>query len=231
MREGWTDYANPAAWRGRLSHLLAAPSRVHQVQNHPALPYGEAAGFMHKLRQVDAVGARALEWTMLTMARTGMTLAATWDEVDAQARAWTVPAARMKGRKGKRKEFRVPLSDAAIAVLDQVRPLRRPDQGGYIFPSPMRAGQHLSNTTMAKVLDRLLDGGADAEVYGFRATARTWAAEVTQHNSDICEVALAHTLPGGTTRRAYDRGDVFEKRRSLMDDWSAFLMAGATSQK
>ncbi len=231
VREGWADYANPAAWRGRLSHLLAAPSRVHQVQNHPALPYGEMAGFMRKLRQVDAAGARALEWTILTMARTGMTLGATWAEVDVQARAWTVPAARMKGRKGERQEFRIPLSDAAIAILDQMRPLRRPDQGDHIFPSPMRAGQHLSNATMAKVLDRLLDDGAEAEVHGFRATARTWGVEVTQHNSDTCEVALAHKLPGGATRRAYGRGDVFEKRRVLMDDWSVFLATGAAPRK
>lgn len=231
VREKWKDYANPAVWRGRLIHLLAAPRRVHQVQNHPALPHGEMAGFMRRLRRVDAVGARALEWTILTMARTSMTLGATWAEVDVQARAWTVPASRMKGRKGERKTFRIPLSDAAIAVLDQVRPLRRPDQGNYIFPSPMRTGQHLSNATMSKVLDRLLEGGAEAEVHGFRATARTWAAEMTQHDSDICETALAHTLAGGATRRAYDRGDMFEKRRGLMDDWSAFLTPGATPQK
>ena len=186
---------------------------------------------MRKLRQVDAVGARALEWTILTMARTSMTLGATWSEVDGQARAWTVPAARMKGQKGERKEFRTPLSAAALAVLDQMRPLRRPDQGDYIFPSPLKAGRPLSNATMAKVLDRLLDAGTAAEVHGFRATARTWAAEETQHNSDICEVALAHKLPGGATRRAYDRGDLFEKRRSLLDDWSDFLAAGARPQK
>ncbi len=231
VRNAWTDYANPAAWRGRLSYLLAAPNRVHQVQNHPALPHAEMAGFLRKLRQVDAVGARALEWTILTMARTGMTLGATWTEVDMQARAWTVPAERMKAQKGERKEFRIPLSDAMLAFLDQVRPLRRPDQGDYIFPSLLKAGKHLSNATMAKMLDRLLDDGTAAEVHGFRATARTWGAEETQHNSDICEVALAHKLPGGATRRAYDRGDLFEKRRALMNDWSNFLAAEAAPQK
>lgn len=231
VRGEWADYANPAVWRGRLMHLLASPKRVHQVKNHPALPFEEVAGFMRKLRRVDAVGARALEWTILTMARTGMTLTATWAEVDVQAQVWTVPAARMKGRKGERKAFRLPLSNAAIAVLDQTRALRRPDRGDYIFPSPMRAGQHLSNATMAKVLDRLLDSGVEAEVHGFRATARTWGAEVTSHNSDICEVALAHKLPGGATRLAYDRGELFDKRRVLMDDWSVFLAAGATPQK
>ena len=144
-----------------------------------------------------------------------MTMGATWTEVNESAREWVVPATRMKGGG----EFKVPLSDAALAILDELRLLRRPELGDYIFPGVKR-GKHISNMTMAKVLARL---GVHVDVHGFRSSFRDWAGEATGHASDVAEAALDHVLPGGETRSAYQRGDLLRKRRDLMDDWAEFL--------
>jgi integrase len=208
-------YHNPAAWKGNLIHILPKRRAVHREEHHVALPRSAAPDFMARLRQVKGVGARALQWTILTAARSNMTIGATWDEVNEAERVWTVPGWRNKSGE----DMRVPLSNAALAVLDGLRPLRRPDQGDFIFPG-LKSGQPISNMTMAKVLDRL---GMGEDVHGFRSTFRDWVGEETHHAPDVAEAALDHLLPGGKTRWAYQRGDLFGKRIALMKDWARYL--------
>ena len=215
VREGWPDYHNPAALRGNLVHLLPADRKVRAVRHHPALPYEQASEFMPRLRASSGTGARALEWTILTAARTNMTLGATWSEIDFQNRIWTVPESRMKNQK----ELRVPLPDAAMNVLDDMLALRDP-QSDYIFPG-QSPGRHLSDGAMIMVLRRL--ARHDITVHGFRSTFRDWAGEETDVASDVGEAALAHALPGGKTRAAYQRGNLLGKRVALMAAWATFL--------
>lgn len=235
-REGWAAYRNPATWRDNLARIFPSRRRVAPVRHFAALPWRDAPAFMARLRVTSGVGALALEFTILTAARSLMARGATWGEVDGFARVWVVPGTRVlaaaaedrrpdqvgSGLKGL-EEHRIPLSDAALHVLDVLRALRRSDQGDFLFPG-IRPHQHISNATMAAVLKRL---GIDVTVHGFRSTFRDWAAEATHHHPDIAEIALAHALPGGGVRAAYQRGKLFEKRHALMADWAAYL-AGAS---
>jgi integrase len=147
VREGWQGHSNPALWKDNLEHLLPAPRKVHVVEHHVALPWQDAPAFIARLRQAKGVGARALEFTILTAVRTNMTIGATWAQVDEREQVWAVPSERMKSGK----QMRIPLSEAAMVVLAALRPLRRPDRGDFIFPD-VRHGQPISNMTMAKVL-------------------------------------------------------------------------------
>lgn len=201
--------ANPARWRGHLDHLLPARAKVARVKHHAALDWREIGPFMTRLRAVDGAGARALEFAVLTAARSGEVIGATWDEIDLPARTWTVPAERMKAAR----EHRVPLSDAAVVVLAALPRTDAP----WVFPGG-RAGKPLSNMAMAMVLRRL--DRADLTVHGFRSTFRDWAGESTGYPRDVCEMALAHAVGG--VEGAYRRGDLFEKRRRLMADWAAW---------
>jgi integrase len=206
---GYRKGENPARWRGHLDKLLPAKSKIHRVEHHPAMPYREIGAFMAELRQQRSIGARALEFTILTAARTDEVLDAPWDEINFADRIWTIPAERMKAEK----EHRVPLSDAAVAILEQMREIRSSD---FIFPG--RNGP-LSNMTMLALLRRMRPG--DLTVHGFRSTFRDWAADETNFPAEVAEMALAHAV-GDKVEAAYRRGTMFQKRRQLADAWGRY---------
>ena len=198
---------NPAAWKGNLVHFLSARQKL--TRGHfEAMPYDQVPAFMKRLRAMDAVARRALEFTILTAARSGEIRGAKWNEIDVEAKVWTVPAQRMKmGR-----EHRVPLSDRALAILAETKPMTMGD--GLIFPG--RHGRPLSGMTLDAVLRRLKC--KPITVHGFRSAFRDWAGEATLFPREIAEAALAHIV-GDATERAYRRGDALEKRRELMSAW------------
>jgi integrase len=208
---------NPARWRGHLDHLLPAKSKVRRAAHYAALPYAEIGKFMGDLRQQDGVAARALEFLILTATRSGETRAAVWDEIDFDARMWVIPASRMKAGK----EHRVPLSNAAVAILKAMQAIRHSD---YIFPST-RGNRPLSEVALWTLLRRVNRG--DITTHGFRSTFRDWAAERTNYENHVVEMALAHVV-SNAVEAAYRRGDLFEKRRRLMDDWAAFCAKPST---
>jgi integrase len=198
---------NPARWKGHLENLLPQPSKVRRVEHHPALPYAEISAFMTDLRRQEGVAARALEFLILTAARTDEVRRARWSEIDLAERVWTVPAERMKGGK----EHRVPLSDAAFRVIEAMAVIRVNER---VFPG--RNGP-LGHMAMLRVLASL--GRTDVSVHGFRSTFRDWTAETTAYPREVAEMALAHSI-GNQAEAAYRRGDLFEKRRALMQDWT-----------
>ncbi len=217
---------NPARWRGLLEHMLPKQPKAALVQHHPALPYCEVAALMKALASQAGDAARALELTILTAARTSEVTAATWPEFDLQSRLWIIPASRIKAGR----EHRVPLSEAAHAVLVQQERLKRNE---YVFPSTMD-DRPLSNMAMAELLKRMREakvavalktvtnGGRSRHftVHGFRSTFRDWAAEQTSHASEVAEMALAHVV-SDKVEAAYRRGDLLAKRFSLMEEWAA----------
>jgi integrase len=207
-------WQNPARWRGHLDKLLAKPSRVAKATHHRALAIDDAGAFMARLREQEGMGARALEFVILTAARSGEVRGAKWSEIDLAAGVWTVPAERMKAGK----EHRVPLSPEALALLAKV-----PRLGGTDLVFPASRGGALSDMTLSAVMRRMK---VDAVPHGFRSTFRDWSAERTAYPSEVCEMALAHTV-GNKVEAAYRRGDLFDRRRRLMDDWAAFLSAPA----
>jgi integrase len=206
---GYRSGENPARWRGHLDDLLPARRKLVKVKHHAALPYTEMAPFMVALRYDSSVGARALEFTILTAARTGEVLGATWGEIDMAAKVWTIPAARTKADR----EHRVPLSPAAMARLRQMQEIKTND---FVFPG--RRGR-LTPKTMQLILRRM--GRNDLTVHGLRSTFRDWAAERTNFPREMAEMALAHSV-GSAVEQAYRRSDLFEKRRKLMDAWAEF---------
>ena len=231
--QGWRQGENPARWRGHLDHLLPRRSKVAPVEHHPALPWQRVAAFMRALRRKPGNGARALAFAILTAARSGEVRGMTWREVDLAGRVWTVPAARMKAKK----EHRVPLSGAALDLLrDQLPEEERPDLDSLVFPG-QRQGRPLSDMTLsALVRGMATDGLKPGEAprwadpagnvvvpHGFRSTFRDWAGETTGHPREVTEAALAHGIKD-KAEAAYARGDLFEKRRRLMEDWAAFCM-------
>ena len=210
---GFRQGDNPARWRGHLENLLPAPRKVHKVEHHAALPYAEIGGLITDLRRQEGVPARALEFLILTAGRTGEVLGAQWDEIDLAERVWTVPAQRMKAGR----EHLVPLSDAAIAVLDAMAAIRVDE---HVFPG--RNGT-LGPQAMRRVLEGLR---AEISVHGFRSTFSDWAAEATGHSSEVREMALAHTIKN-QSEAAYRRGHLFDNRRALMRDWAQRCAGGA----
>lgn len=208
---------NPARWRGHLDNLLPKKTKVRAVEHHAALPYVEVAGFLAELRQQDSIGARALEFTILTAARTGEVIGARWDEIEMNDRLWIIPASRMKAGK----EHRIPLSEAALAILEKMSRLRVSD---YVFPGA-GADRPLSNMAMNMMLRRMKRD--DLTVHGFRSTFRDWAAECTSFPAEVAEMALAHVVHD-KVEAAYRRGDLFEKRRQIMGDWAKFCSATLT---
>jgi integrase len=201
---------NPARWRGHLDHLLPKISAVYTVKNQPALPYLELPKFMQDLRARGGIVASALEWQILTVSRPGNAVGARWDEIDRDAAAWLIAAENMKGKKA----HRVPLNEGAISVLNRMGKMRN---GPFIFPS--RNGRPLSDAAVGALLDRM--GRHDFVAHGFRSAFKTWAGDKTNFQREVIEKSLAHLI-GDETERAYDRGDLFEKRRKLMDAWGAF---------
>jgi integrase len=208
----WREGENPARWKGHLENVLPARGKVAKVEHHPALPWGETGAFMVELDKQDGMAALVLRFAILTAARTGEAIGARWSEIDMQGAVWTIPAARMKAGD----EHRVPLSDAALAVLREAAKVRQDGADAPVFPAA-RSGRPLSNMALLMLLRRM--GRGDLTAHGFRSTFRDWAAETGQPG-DIAEAALAHTL--GKVEGAYQRGDLLERRRKLMAAWAAF---------
>ena len=202
---------NPARWNGHLSNLLPAKSKIKKVKHHAALPYDEIGAFMIQLAERDSVSARGLEFLILNAARPGEVLGATWAEVDLEKAIWTIPADRMKADK----EHRVPLSES---VLDVLRKMQDAAVSQFVFPGSQR-DKPLSNMAFLQLLKRM--GKSDLTAHGFRSTFRDWAAEQTAYPRDVAELALAHSI-GDKVEAAYRRGDLFEKRRNLMDAWAGY---------
>jgi integrase len=202
---------NPARWRGHLDHLLPKPGKVRAVKHHTALDWREAPAFLAELERREGLAAKALAFTILTAARSGEVRGMTWGEVDRVPAVWTVPASRIKAGK----EHRVPLTPAALALLGEPG-----EAEALVFPSPTKAASPLSDMTLAAVLKRM--GRGDLTVHGFRSTFRDWAGEATAHPREVIEAALAHRLKD-KAEAAYARGDLFAKRRKLMEDWAAHL--------
>lgn len=208
---GYRQGENPARWRGHLAQILPARTRLSRG-HHKALAYEQIPAFVRTLQKRQAVAAQALEFTILTAARSGEVIGGSWKEVDLQKAIWTIPADRMKAGK----EHRVPLSPRAVEILKSLQPL------GSDFLFPGTKGGKLSGMAMSMLMRRMK---VDATVHGFRSSFRDWAAECTGYAHEVAEMALAHTI-GNKVERAYRRGDLFEKRRRLMDEWAAYCAIG-----
>ena len=202
---------NPARWKGHLDNSLAKPNKIAKVKHHAALPYADMGPFMAELRIREGLGARGLEFAILTAARSGEIRGATWDEIDLTNRLWVIPAERMKMQK----EHRVPLADAAVELLQA---LPRVNGEVLLFPSS-KVGTPMSDMTLTAVLKRMNRG--DLTAHGFRSTFRDWAAESTNYPSDMAEMALAHSI-GDKVEAAYRRGDMLTKRFRMMNEWAKF---------
>lgn len=216
---GFRQGPNPAQWKGNLAHVLPAPAKVRRVEHHAALPIDDMPQFLTALRAREGMAARALEFAILTAARTGEALGARWREIDFDGKIWTVLADRMKAGR----EHRVPLSDAALAVVNQVRPLAlmrdgEPDSTAPVFPG-LRRALPLSNMVFLMLLRRI--GRGDLTAHGFRSTFSDWAAERAGYPREVVEMALAHAIEN-RVEAAYRRGDLFQKRRQLMDAWARY---------
>jgi len=211
----WRSGENPARWRGHLANLLPARSKVAAVEHHAALPWTEIGDFLPVLRVQTGVAAKALEFAILTAARSGEVLGARWGEIDLATKVWTVPAARMKAHR----EHRVPLSETALAVLTEMAKLRTADTAeAFVFPGA-QPNRPLSIMAMTMTLRRMKRG--DLTVHGFRSTFRDWVGEATGTPREVAEAALAHAI-ADKTEAAYARGDLFTKRVRLMDQWAKF---------
>lgn len=215
---GYREGPSPARWRGHLDKLLPKPTKVARVEHHLALPVRDVPAFMRRLRAAEGTAARALEFTILTAARSGEVRGARWDEIDIDAGIWTVPAERMKAGR----EHRVPFSDRAVQLV--VQQPRRADSP-YVFAAAR--GGTLSDMSLTAVLRRMK---VPAVPHGFRSTFRDWVGEMTNHPGDLAEMALAHTL-GSKVEAAYRRGDMFDKRRELMSDWERFVSGHANATR
>lgn len=212
---GYRQGENPARWRGHIANLLPKKSKVRRVRHHPAMAYSAVPDFFVELRDQDGTAAEALEFLILTMARTSEVIGLRWPEIDMERALWTVPADRIKGGK----EHRVPLSDRAVAILRRRAELRPADAqaDGFVFPGGKK-DKGLSNAAMSALLKRM--DLEDITVHGFRSSFRDWAAECTHFPNEVCEMALAHVVDD-KVEAAYRRGDMFEKRRELAKAWAA----------
>jgi integrase len=191
--------------------LLPARGKVRKVEHHPALPYAEMGDFFANLREQQGIAARALEFLILTATRTGEVVGARWSEFDLGEKVWTVPSDRMKAGK----EYRVPLCPATVAIIEQMQ-AARVNGHQFVFPGG-KLGKPLSNMAMLKLLQRMDRGELTA--HGFRSSFRDWAAERTSYPTEVAEMALAHTV-SDKVEAAYRRGDLFAKRRRLMEEWA-----------
>ena len=214
---------NPARWRGNLDAVLPKPGKVSQVKNYPALSLADAPHWFADLRKRDGMATRALEFVALTAARSGEVRGATWPEIDLDAAVWIIPAERMKAGK----EHRVPLTQEAVALLEE---LPRMEGSDYVFPAAR--GGMLSDMALSACMKRINDARAGgyldqrsrrpAVPHGLRSTFRDWAAEKDEYPREMAEIALAHTV-GSAVERAYLRSDVLDKRRAMMAAWAEFL--------
>jgi integrase len=206
---GYRTGENAAAWRGHLEALLPSRAKVTPIVHHEALPYAKIGAFMAQLRGLSTIDARALEFTILTAARSGEVLGAQWSEIDLQTKVWTIPGARMKSGR----EQKVPLSNAVMGLLKALPGSRE----GAVFPG-RKAGQSINRTRLLGVLRQI---NTSVTVHGFRSAFCDWAGDRTAFARDVIEAALAHAI-GDKTEAAYRRGDALEKRRKLMEAWASF---------
>jgi len=217
----YKDSTNPARWRGHLDKLLPKPSRVKTVKHHPAMPYHEVPGLMKELSDKPSMSSYALRFLILTATRTSETLQAEWEEIDLEQKIWTIPASRMKARQ----EHRVPLPSKAIMILNAIP---RIDENPYVFTGHNH-GKPLSNMALLKMMRDLgYTGNPDQNdkkpkyvPHGFRSSFRDWSGEESHFPRDVAEMALAHTIEN-KVEAAYRRGDLFEKRRLMMQEWAIF---------
>ncbi len=202
---------NPARWKGNLDKLLADRKIVGAVTGHRALPAGDLYAFMQALKDVPGTSARCLEFVVLTACRSGEARLATWAEIDTKTKTWAIPGMRMKSGR----PHSVPLSEEVVALLES---LPRLEGTNLIFPGA-KEGKPLSDMSLSAVMRRM---AVDAVPHGFRASFSSWCASSTAYPSEVREMALAHAIGDGTVA-AYQRSDLFEKRRNLMADWAKFL--------
>jgi integrase len=219
---GFRQGDNPARWKGHLDTLLPGKTKIKDVEHFAALPYRDIGAFMSQLRSHEGISAAALEFAILTAMRSKETLGARWEEFDLANRLWTIPAGRLEGRMKNSKEHIVPLSDAALAVLDRMAQIRRND---FVFPG--RAGR-LNKIALFAVLRRMNRG--DLTAHGFRSSFRDWCGDCTNYPRDLAETCLAHKT-GDPTEQAYRRTSAIEKRRQLMAAWAAFCSAPAPADE
>ena len=215
---------NPAVWKGYLDTQLASPRGLQRVKHQPALPYYQAGDFMSKLRKNESISAKALQFLILTGVRSGSVRLAEWSEIDLTKKLWTIPAEHTKARR----EHRVPLQTQAIALL---KSLPKIAGNNKVFPSPR--GRALSDMALSQLMRGMRERGeltVEAVPHGFRSTFRDWAAEQTNYPDEIRRVASGHTV-GDAVKEAYQRTDLLEKRRRLMNDWANFLDRPAASSK
>jgi integrase len=203
------DGDNPARWKGNLEHALPKPSKVKKVEHHAALPWQDMGTFMVDLRQREGMGARALEFAILTAARSGEVRGATWDEINFKSKVWTIPAKRMKAGK----QHRVPLSEPAIKLL---KALPRLEDSAYVFPAAR--GGMLSDMSISAVTRRM---GLDVVPHGFRSSFKDWCRTSTAYPDEVSELALAH-VNSDATRAAYARDELLPQRQKLMADWAKY---------
>lgn len=214
--KGLRSGENPARWRGHLANLLPRRQKLMARGHMPAMHFEDVPSFVGRLREREAVAARALEFLILTAARAGEVFGATWSEIDTTAKLWTIPAERMKARK----PHRVPLTARAMAILDEATKLRtNADPTANVFPGG-RAGRPLSNMAFKQLLERMGEKGFVP--HGFRSSFRDWCGECTPFPREVAEAALAHIV-GNAVEQAYRRGDALEKRRKLMEAWEGFV--------
>ena len=215
---GYRSGENPARWKGHLDQLLPKMAKKDRVIHLEAMPFSEVPNFIPRLRALSHVCARCLEFTILTAARTNEAVKATAAEFDLENAIWTIPASRMKAKR----EHRVPLSRRAVEIVRELLEKKHI----YVFPGTKK-GKPISTMTMLKLLDRL---DVSATVHGFRSSFRDWASERTSFSHEVCEMALAHTITNAA-EAAYRRGDLFEKRRKLMEAWADYLDGIAAGAK
>jgi integrase len=224
---------NPSRWRGHIEMLLPKRDKAASVEHHPALPFAKIHSFMTALRNQEGLAARGVEFAILTAARSGEIRGATWVEIDLDAGLWTIPAARMKGKR----EHRVALSVEAKTVIERMKEIKSSD---LVFPG-IKEGKALSDMSLTAVLRRMDaeklsagdkgwrdENGDRITVHGFRSTFRDWAAEVTDYPNEMGEMAIAHAV-SNAVEAAYRRGDMLEKRRAMMQDWSNYCSRNVKS--
>ena len=227
--KGWRSGDNPATWKGNLEHALPAVGKLHQVRHHPAMDYRELPAFIAELRKRSAVAARALEFLILNVCRTADVIGVPdpdredkpplrWSDIDFEERTWTIPRSKASAMPHKK-----PLSARSVQILNEMRRHKLDDV--IIFPSLDRPGQSLSTSAVRNVLRRTMERN-DLSVHGFRATFKTWCGEATAVPLEVIESSLAHGVISNKVEAAYRRADFFEKRRRLMEEWSAYADGG-----
>jgi integrase len=209
---GYRSGDNPARLRGNLEIILGKPSKLKKVEHHPAMPFKAVGAFMLDLRAQPGIAAKALEFTILTVARTGETIGCRWPEIDLLGKVWTVPGERMKAAK----THRVPLLPVTITLLEAMK-TERTAEDGFVFPGAVWTGKGLSNMSMAKVLERM--GHSDTTVHGFRSSFRDWASAFGNFDNEVVERCLAHAIKD-KTEAAYFRDDLLDKRRRVLLAWA-----------